>query len=416
MNRSILRNMSWIGLIQSANFILPFATLPYLARALLPEKFGTMSLALAIAAVLAIICDYGFNWSGVSQISAKRGRRDDLVRIFSEIVAAKILIFLIALLGLVFCVEFIPMLNRDSGVYLISLTLTFGAVFSPLWFLQGIERMFELAAATLGARLISIAAVYHFVNTPDDVEVATFLMAIPNLLSALAGLFFVQKIMGCFTIPKIKGVCQQLCDGWPIFIGTLTIGVYTTAQTVIVGALGGPAVAGYYASADKCMSAGKALLGVVTQASLPRVSYWAQHDPLRGLKLIHSFLWMSPAALCVSIAMIIAPEVIVSILFGSPFVESVAPLLRILSPIPIFVSLTSCFASLYMLNYGYRNLWSRMLVAASAISLLSTWLAFFWFPAHVAAAIGVVVAEGFVTVFSGVVFITSTKNKKALGK
>lgn len=413
MNRDFLRSVSWFGVIQIGNFVLPLAAVPYLARALLPHAYGVTALALAIATFLSTICEYGFNWSAMRLVSAHRNDLAYLRRLFVNVMCAKFGITLLVALIYCFVLIGVPWMRQNITIYSIAFLATLGGTCFPAWFLQGIERMATLAGISFVARLACILLLFIVVHRPEDAPLATFLMSAPALLSGLGGIWIVYRFLGEAEWPDFYGVVAQWRDGWSTFLGTLTIGAYTSGQGVLVGALGGPVIAGYFVAADKCLSVGKALLSIVTQSALPRVAYLAEHAPDDGIMFIRRLLWLIPMAAIASLGMALVPAPIIRILFGEPFVPPVVPLLQILSPVPILVSLTSCCASLYMFNFGLRKLWSSTLIAASVVSLMTTVLANLFVPAHIAAALGATMAEAFVAVLSGTMFYRATQRSKA---
>jgi polysaccharide transporter, PST family len=407
MSWKLVGNASWLGVIQVANWILPLITVPYLARTLLPQAYGTMVFAIALAGTFAILTEYGFNWSGVQQAAANRHDSDSLRQLYSAILGAKTFLLLIAATILTVVVAVTPDLRSDWQVYAFAFAIPAGYVATPSWLFQGLERMSLVAMTALTARVASVAATLAFIHGPSDVALAVLLAGAPILLTGLAAQALVRRYVGRLRLPALAAVRQELVDGWPIFLSTCTVALYTNALILFVRAFGGPSSAAFYGSADRCMNAGKALLAVAGQAALPRVAYLSKADPRAGLQLVQQMLWLSPVMLIVSVVMFLFASQIANLLFGPAYVAHVGPLFRILSPIPFILTLSTCFATLYMFNFGHRRRWTQMLVAAGVVGLVAVAAASSLMSVERAAATGALASESFVCLVSAVIYFRS---------
>ena len=405
MNLTYLKNVVWLGSIQAAQYILPFVTVPYLTRTLGPAGYGTMIYALSIAGLLTVFCDYGFAWTATQAISTHRNDRVEVRRIFIAVMATKLLIFICCVAAYLVLIAATYHLRQRWDVYVIALSSTLGNVLFPVWLFQGLERMALLAVLSLSGRVVSTFAIFLLVRGPDDVRLAILLQSIAVLVAGLPALYLSWTwTEGIVVRPTIRDIAKQLRDASSVFVSSLSINLYTTAQTVIVGSLGGALSAGYYGVSDKCLAAAKAGFGVLGQAALPRVAYLAAHDPEEGLHFIRRLLSSVPIGLSSSIAMYFFADKIVAILFGPAFVKNVTPLIKVLSPIPVILNLSVCFASLFMFNYGFRRQWSQMILLACGVSLVALAILHMIVPIEMAAAISSLVTETFIMLVSATFF------------
>ena len=404
--RIFLKNVFGLGSMQVAQYLLPFLTVPYLSRTLQPEGYGQMIYALSIAGFLTIICDYGFSWTALQAAAAHRDDVPAVRRIFTAVMMAKFLLFIGCVVTFAAAVLFVHQLQQHWVVYAFGLVSTFGAVVFPSWLFQALQKMTQLAWLSIGGRAVAVVAIFSFVHSPSDVWLAVLIQGIP--FSGVAAIFLAREWLGRRFGPlSWPEVWKQFRGGWRVFASTLTINVYTTAQTIIVGTLGGVTAAGYFGAADKCLAAAKGGFGVLGQSALPQIAYMARHQPEAGIKFITRLLWTFPIGLGSSVAMYWFAEPISRLLFGSAFVAGVVPLFHILSPVPLILNFSICFASLFMFNYGFQRQWSYMLFGACAVSLLTFGVLYRAMPIEQVAAVAVLLSEGFVMVVSAWYFVKS---------
>ena len=62
LRSSVAKNAASLYVIQSANYILPLITIPYLVRVLGPAGFGAVAFCQSLIAYFMIFVDYGFAW------------------------------------------------------------------------------------------------------------------------------------------------------------------------------------------------------------------------------------------------------------------------------------------------------------------------------------------------------------------
>lgn len=402
---SYTRNVLWLGGIQAAHYILPIVTVPYLTRTLGPTGYGINVYTLSLAAFLSVICDYGFALTATKAVSAHRNEPARVRDIFSSVLMTKFMLLLICCVLLGISTVALPHYTADWRLYALAILGAFSAVLFPTWLFQGLERMRDLALMSLSARILSVAAIFIFVRGPDDMWLATLLQLGASFVMALLAQLLAHRLLGGrVTMPTFSSVTEQLREGWTVFVSSLAINLYTTGQTMIVGSIGGAAAAGYYGAAEKCVSVGKSGYGILTQAAVPKVAYYAKHDPLTGLRFIRKLMLLAPIGLVATFVMFFYPEWLVKLLFGAQFIEQVTPLFQILSPVPFILTLSSCFATLFMFNYGYHHQWAMIIVSACCLSLVVVLGLHFVVAAEQAAAWATMLAEAFILVVSATYF------------
>lgn len=410
MNTKIIRNFFWLASTQGLQFVFPLITIPYLTRTLSPVGYGQLVLISAIGGLLSLLCDYGFAWTGVQEISANRDDQVAVSKIFMSIMIAKISLFVVS--GSVY-ILIITLFYRSIVTYpvlLLAPLVCLGSILVPTWFLQALERMGQIALLSFVVRVIGVIGMLMFVKSYDDVGPAVLISAAPNFVLGIVTLCTCRRWISLARRPTLQQVGLQLRSGLRIFVSTAAISLYTQGLTVLVGSIGGVVHAASYGLADRCLTVGKAGISASYQAAMPQAAYLARHDPEAGIRFILKHIAFTfPMGLVGSLTMYFLAEKIVILISGKSYVAGAAPLFMIMSPIPITLSIASSLTSLYMLNYGLRKEWSFMIFGACGISFAVFTCVSVICPVEQAAAWGGVSAELSVAAVSSTFFIRALR-------
>lgn len=97
-NKLVFKNVFFLSLMQGANYILPFITIPYLVRTIGIEKYGLIAFAQSFAAYFVIFTDYGFSLSATKLISINRNDSKKISEIFSSVLYVKLVFVILSII------------------------------------------------------------------------------------------------------------------------------------------------------------------------------------------------------------------------------------------------------------------------------------------------------------------------------
>lgn len=137
----LFKNFLALSTLQIINLILPFITLPYLARILGVTNYGVVVMVYSVMQLLSILTDYGFNLSATKEISLHRDNPSKINSIFSSILIIKVILLILALIILLVLIYNIPMLYDNKEAYIMGFGIVIGQTFTPIWLFQGMEKM-----------------------------------------------------------------------------------------------------------------------------------------------------------------------------------------------------------------------------------------------------------------------------------
>ncbi len=164
----ILANFLSLSTLQAITYVLPIIVLPYVIRAIGPEKFGLVSFAQAFVQYFLILTDYGFSLSATRELSLCRQDKSEVSRIFSTVMTVKIILAALSFCVLWLVVSTVPRFKQDWLVYVYSFGIVIGQTLFPVWFFQGTERMKYIAVINIAAGITFASLVFIFVRGASD--------------------------------------------------------------------------------------------------------------------------------------------------------------------------------------------------------------------------------------------------------
>ena len=371
---SLRHNIAALGVMQIANYIIPMVTLPYLTRVLGVESYGKVVFVQAVMAYMIIIVEFGFSWSTTREIASNREDRKLISSIFSSTWAAQWLLALVASLFMMVMVIAIPSLKNEAELYAAGMLVVFGSVLFPLWLLQGLERMREVAVIQVVSRLIFLPFIFIFVKSPSDVLLLILILGMGPIFAGIVSLVWIRycKFVD-FQYPVFSEIVKVLSESRMLFLSKVTISSYTTLTPLILGIVAGPAALAYFTLADKLRSAAQSGLSPSSQALCPRMSHLYKTDLPAARKLLKrsTFLIFCIASV-LSLFLWFFAEPIIFLLGGAEFGHS-ATILKWLAFLPLIVSISNIFGIQIMLPNHLNQSFNFILMGAGAISLILIW-------------------------------------------
>lgn len=359
--------------LQLSNYVIPLLTFPYLTRVLGITNFGIYALAFAITTYLVLVSDWGFPLTASAQISRTRDDPEELNRIFWSTLTAKVLIALVLITGVLAGIAAFPAL-RDAGLVLICASgMVVANVITVNWCLQGLERLGQFAFAAAIGRALTVPATFLLVKDSGDAWIAALIQSGGAIVGGLFSIMFVRRlrVIGAPAI-NMRHAMAQIREAWPLFLSSISVSLYTTTNTVILGALQGPAQVGLFSSADRLRAAAQGAIAPISQAVYPRAARMMSIEGGRdvALRFARRLLWAQGLfTLAISLVLFLAAEPIILLLAGRNY-ESAVPILQILSPIPFLVGVSNVFGIQLMLPLGMKRAFSRILLVSAVVDLL----------------------------------------------
>ncbi len=369
--KKIIDNFASLSVLQAANYLFPLIVLPYVVRVLGPEKYGLVQFAAALNIYFLILCDYGFNLSGTRAVSVHRKDKEKLSQIFSSILIIKTALFIVAILLLAAIVLSVEKFRADYLVYFASSGMLIGSVLFPLWLFQGLEKMKYITIINVIVRIFTTALIFLLIRSEDDYIKLAFLNSITQVLIGVAGIITALTILKVKLIfPPLKIIKDQLRDGWYLFLSSISINLYTTSNTFILGLLTNNTFVGYYAAADKIRIAFHGILNTISQSVFPFVNNLLRESFQKFINFNKKLIFFAGGiGLILTITLFLFASDITGLMLGEQYLQS-ADILRIISFVPFLVALSNVFGIQIMLPLGYDKVFNKIISAAAFIHII----------------------------------------------
>ena len=371
--KTLYKNMISVGVLQVANYLIPFLVLPIISRILGASLFGSVSYAQNIVTYLTLLVNYGFEYSATRQISLARDDKAHTDRLFWSVIASKSMLLVVSFVILALLPLFVPRVACDFRLYLYTALTNIGIVFFPTWYLQGVQKMDKMAWANFFIKLLGAVLVLAFVREAAAYRLYPLLLSVASIVIGIGALVYVVKHFGISRPVVTRASLREVLGaGAPIFLNNAFVSLYTTANMTILGIYAADDVIGYFSAAQRLILALNMVLVLpVSMAVYPEISrrfVASKSEGLRFLKRV--ILWAGLASVAAALVTYALAPWIIRIMYGNGYAPSVE-LLRWLSPVPVFVMLATLLTvqGLYGLGLQRWAPWVGLILAVLCVGL-----------------------------------------------
>lgn len=315
--QSLFRNTGALLSIQIANYVLPLLLIPYLTRVLGVSLYGVIAFGLSLVQIACIITDYGFGLSATYQIAQNTENKEAQRKISCAVLICKSILILPVMMAMA---AFITLDSKYTNYHLYFWLLLLpiaGQTFQPIWFFQGVERMFFITAYSVSARLLYLILIIILVSQPSDNYYVAIANGVSSISSAIIGLgamiWLGYAPMWC----GWKQIISTFKDSTEFFWSRAAVATYTAGGAFFLGLTSTTHQIAYYSAAEQLYKGAQSLFQPISQALYP---YMVKSRNI-GLfkKIIFYSISLSLLGLLIGIA---TGKFFLDLIYGSGFNES----------------------------------------------------------------------------------------------
>ena len=271
LKSKLFKNSVWLTILQFVNTILPLVTIPYITRILGTNEYGVFSIALNWILYLQVLVEFGFGLSGARKVAILNdNEQKKLNKLYSNILSSRIILFIISLLIL----NIIALLSSISfKIYICMLilsTMILGTTLQLTWLFQGKQDMKFITIISGISRFISVALIFLFVNTNQDVYLYCLLYAITLLLSSVISIVVAKKKYKLkFSFSSYGDIKREINEAKYLFASSAMTKIFSGFGTTILGIFSSTAITGVFSAIYKIPYILTVFFSPISQALYP---------------------------------------------------------------------------------------------------------------------------------------------------
>lgn len=266
------KNFFSLGFVQVVNSLLQLLVMPYVIARIGVDQYGVVAVAQVLMFYLSTFSEYGFNQTGTRDVSLNRENGLALSGIFSRVMLTKLVLCVASFVVLLLLAAVVPFIRDHFVLYCMAFVYVPGMALIPAWYLQGHERMRELAVVNLSSRLLFVLLVFLFIKNARDAALYVFFLGLCSLLPGLISTLSTWKKDSLQWMPvSRKEINALLKEGWHITASNLSMNIIQYGNIFILRLFANDLVTGYYGVAERIFFSLKQGLVVFSQAAYPRV-------------------------------------------------------------------------------------------------------------------------------------------------
>ena len=370
---SLKVNIIYQFLYEILIIFIPLFTIPYVSRVLGAENIGLFSYTYAVANYFVLFANLGIKNYGSRTIAMVRNNKEDLNRIFSEILSVhivfSIIITFIYLVLLSFGVE------DNQNIFLIQGIYVFAAIFDINWFFFGIEKFKLTVGRNTLVKILSVVLVGQSV------------------------VWFALKQYVSWRRPSWANMKQHIRPLFILFLPILALSLYKYMDKIMLGSISSNVQVGFYENAEKIINVPMSLIMAFGVVLMPRIANMVtSKDKGEVFKLIDmSMEAVMLLAIAISFGLAGISFVLAPIFFGYEFEECGILIMGLAVTVP-FMAFANVIRTQYLIPYKEDKIFVVSLFLGAVVNLIMNIILIPYMAAR-GAVIGTIFAEIIVCIY-----------------
>lgn len=370
-------NVASLFSVQVANFLLPILTVPYVVRIIGPDKLGLLNFSLAYIAYFTLLINYGFEMAAVRTIAANRFDKAVVDKMFSEVIAGKIVLWVVSSVIFGFVTYLNPQFHEHAWLHICTYITTIAMVLSPFWVYQAMEDLGRVAVFNLVVKVLVTLSVFLFIREANDYVYQNLSLSVSQVaINAIALGIALKRFKITFAWPSVARLLNRFKEDSTLFFSSVMITIYASSTVFFLGLLSTSYQVGIFSAGTRLEGIARSFVALaLNQAFFPIVANAFGKGRENGLKLVRTaFLPLVGLMVLITIGLQIIAPYFVTIFYGAAFADAI-PVLRIVAFLPIIIGASNLLGMHTMLNLRMDKAFFAITAIGSVVGLsLNVWL------------------------------------------
>lgn len=232
---SLRKNILNLVVAQVFSFIIPLLQFPYLSRVIGTEALGLYMMSLSFVFIGGVITNFGFDISVAKRIAEGENSSLQLGKFLYTVNTIKTILLFISI-SLILAIALFTDHYNKYPLFLFWLILTIVAnTYTPLWLLQGLEKIYIFSRVTIMTRMLSLVLVYFLVKSVQDLNYLGMILTIQASLTTVICLLFIKNNNIRSVKTTKKDILALASESLEFFLSRAGVSLYSSCGSIFLG-------------------------------------------------------------------------------------------------------------------------------------------------------------------------------------
>tara|TARA_Y100000741_G_scaffold92303_1_gene68442 strand:- start:18313 stop:19461 length:1149 start_codon:yes stop_codon:yes gene_type:complete len=298
------------------------------------EGIGLLGLANTLGVVCLLVMEYGFSLSATREIASNNDNKN-ISLLVSRVLITKLILIIPCFIISICSFLIVPIFDKYQLLIMLTLIISILNGLTPVWYFQGIQKIYPFALLKISIRIISIIPIFFMVRSVNDIWIVLFFQCISSLLICLISLSWLLKKVK-FVSVGFKDITNSLINGWHTFSLTIIPPLFTMFAFFWLSSKLSIESIGLLNSAERIFKAIISIFGPIGQAIYPFLISQLSKDKMRAIIQTRQVFWLYLfISISTSSIIIIVANPFIKWYLGQAFLESAKILQVFALSIPI---------------------------------------------------------------------------------
>lgn len=397
MDKKLVKNYIYNIAYQIVKLFLPFFLVKYTYAHIGESTLGINDFASNISQWFILFGILGVNTYGNREIAKVRDNRKELSKNFFEILSMQFINMMIVTVLYIFYILFFV---KDNIIiyYLICFSMLSSA-FDISWFYYGVEDFRIVSIRNIVVKIVGVMLIFMFVKTPSDLWIFTLINSATDFIGQIITFLGLKKYIDKVPFSVKEAYKHHFAGTFALFVPTIAINVYTLLDQTLLGTfVEDKGQLNLYKTSQSFVKMFLYFVTSIGAVVMPRIAnvFKKSNNKEEVSGYINTTFKL---AIILSLPIFVALEVVSE--FFYPWytpkqADDMILLVRLLSPIIIFISLSNVFGIQYLVPTNNTAKYTKSIIAGAVVNMaINLYTIPRW--AAIGACIGSVCAEFTVT-------------------
>ena len=345
MKKKVALNYLYSSFYQLVLIIVPFITAPYLAKTLQPTATGINSYVSAVVQLFSALGMLGINNYSIREVAYARNNKSDLTKLFSELIIMRVILLIIT--SVIYIVY--ALFSEYKIYFFIQFIAVFSAFLDISWLYMGLGEFRVTVARSLIVKVVNLISIFTFIKSPKDLGLFMIFSSIYTVIGNSILYFGVKNKINKPDFRKIN-IKKHFIPMLKLFLPYAASLIYLQIDKIMIKYLS-PNIqdVGFYDQAERLVKIPLALITALSSVMLPRVSNEYKNKNNENVKkyVESSFSFSMYMAIPLMFGIFSISYTMIPWFFGTNY-NGVIPIMMIICPIILFISLSSVCGNQYL--------------------------------------------------------------------